>query len=346
MGGTPNGPTSTEAAGDVVLRPLIGWIGEDLRGLVHLDELAEMEEGRTLRHARGLLHRMGDDDDAQIALELVHECLDLGRGDRVERRARFVHEQHFRVHGDGAGDAKPLLLTAGQTGAGLVQPVLDLFPKARSGQALLHDLRVIRLGLAEPVNPGAVGDVLEDRLGERVGLLEHHTDPGAQLHRIYARRIDVLAVEPDVALDTADVDHVVHAIETAQEGRLAAAGRADQGGDRLIEHFKIDVEQGLLLAVPEIDVARLHLELMLLNRQSAFLLLWHYRRLYADGWPLFHLCLHDIDPLLPLPLEHLPKRDGNDVHHDEKAQQNQNRRRSARDKAALGAVCPAEDLSR
>ena len=75
-----------------------------------LDDLAEMEEGRALRDAGCLLHRMGDDDDGVTALELVDQLLDPGGRDRIERLARLVHQDHLGVDRNGPGDAQPLLL--------------------------------------------------------------------------------------------------------------------------------------------------------------------------------------------------------------------------------------------
>ena len=43
-----------------------------------------MEEGRALRHARGLLHVVGDDHDRIAAAQLVDQLLDLGGRDRIE----------------------------------------------------------------------------------------------------------------------------------------------------------------------------------------------------------------------------------------------------------------------
>ena len=86
-------------------------------GLAIFDQLAEVEEGGALRHARRLLHVVGDDDDRVAAAQLVDQLLDLGGGDRIERRARLVHQDHFRIDRDRAGDAQPLLLAAGQGGA-------------------------------------------------------------------------------------------------------------------------------------------------------------------------------------------------------------------------------------
>ena len=96
-------------------------IGEDLARLAIFDQLAEVEKGGALRHARGLLHVVGDDDDRVAAAQLVDQFLDLGGGDRVERRAGLVHQDHLGIDGDGAGDAQPLLLAAGQGRAAFVQ---------------------------------------------------------------------------------------------------------------------------------------------------------------------------------------------------------------------------------
>ncbi len=81
------------------------------------DQRAEMEERGHLRDAGGLLHRVGDDDDGEVGCELVDQLFDLGGRDRIERRARLVHQDHFGANRDGAGDAEALLLAAGETGA-------------------------------------------------------------------------------------------------------------------------------------------------------------------------------------------------------------------------------------
>src|SRR5690606_171023 len=101
---------STEAAGDVVLRALVTRIGEDAFRLAFLDKLAKMEESRALRDTRCLLHRMCHDDDGVIAPQLVHQLFDFRRRDGIKRRAGLVHQDHFRLHGNGARNAEPLLL--------------------------------------------------------------------------------------------------------------------------------------------------------------------------------------------------------------------------------------------
>jgi hypothetical protein len=73
------------------------------------------------------------------------------------------------------------------------------------------------------VDARAIGDVVVDRLRKRIGLLEHHPDPRAQLHDILALVLDIAAVEPDGSRHARTRDRIVHAVEAAQEGRLAAA---------------------------------------------------------------------------------------------------------------------------
>ena len=87
-----------------------------------------------------LLHVVRDDDDGVVLLELSDQVLDRQRGDRVQRRARLVHQQHVGLHRDRAGDAQPLLLTTGEPAAGLVEPVLDLVPQVRAPQRPLGHL--------------------------------------------------------------------------------------------------------------------------------------------------------------------------------------------------------------
>src|SRR3546814_2484532 len=77
-----------------------------------------------------------------------------------------------------------------------------------------------------------ISDWSSDVCSSDVGLLEHHADARAQLHHIHRRIVDILAVERDRAFDARAGNRVVHAVERAQEGRFAAARRADERGDR------------------------------------------------------------------------------------------------------------------
>jgi hypothetical protein len=72
---------------------------------------------------------VGDDHDRVLLLQLEHQVLDPAGGDRIERGARLVHQDHVRIDGDAAGDAEPLLLAARHPVGVLVEPVLDLVPE-------------------------------------------------------------------------------------------------------------------------------------------------------------------------------------------------------------------------
>src|ERR1017187_8963764 len=54
---------SSEPPCNVILGGLLARLREDDLGLVELDELAQHEEGRLVRDARGLLHIVRHDDD-------------------------------------------------------------------------------------------------------------------------------------------------------------------------------------------------------------------------------------------------------------------------------------------
>ena len=89
-----------------------------------------------------------------------------------------------------------------------------------------------------PCDAQAVGDVVEDRLGEGIGFLEHHADLAAQLDHVHVLAVDVLAVEQHLPFDPRAGDDVVHPVERAQEGGFAAAGRADEGRDPVPFHVQ------------------------------------------------------------------------------------------------------------
>ena len=80
---------------------------------------------------------MRDDDDRVAVFELVDQLLDALRGDRVERRRRFVHQQDLGLDGERARDAQALLLAARERQRRRVQAILHLVPERRRLQARL-----------------------------------------------------------------------------------------------------------------------------------------------------------------------------------------------------------------
>src|SRR3546814_18411665 len=121
-------PHSAVAAGDVILGTGFARVGEDFRRVAIFDQIAEMENRRLLADARSLLHIVGDDHYRIAPAQYVAQFLDLGGGDRVQRRAWLVHQDHLGLARDAASDPTTLLLAAQQSGAHVTSALLHHFP--------------------------------------------------------------------------------------------------------------------------------------------------------------------------------------------------------------------------
>jgi len=143
--------------------------------------------------------------------------------------------------------------------------VLDLAPQRRTSERVLDDL-VERRALAGSVDPRAVRDVVEDRLGERVRLLEHHADPSSYLGGVDLAAVEVLAVIGDRTLHLRAGREVVHPVERPQHGRLAATRRADERGDLVAADVEVDVGHRAGGAVEDLDAVELEHDLALALR--------------------------------------------------------------------------------
>ncbi len=105
---------------------------------------------------------------------------------------------------------------------------------------------------------GPVGDVVVDGFGKGVGFLKDHAHLGPQRHHIDIFIVDVLLVDGDLAGHAAAVDGVVHAVQAADEGGLAAAGRPDHGDHFVAADIEGDILDGVLVAIVDIDIAAGH----------------------------------------------------------------------------------------
>ena len=103
-----------KAARYIILSSLSLRIGEYLFRLVELHHFAQIKESSLVAHASRLLHIMRDDNNRIVLFQFMNQFLYFCRRDRVERRRRLVHQQYRRRHRHRAGNAKTLLLTAGQ----------------------------------------------------------------------------------------------------------------------------------------------------------------------------------------------------------------------------------------
>src|SRR3989304_923442 len=115
---------SAEAAGDVILGLFHLRLDEQVVGDAELDEFANVHVGSVVRHARGLLHVVGNDQYGHLLLQFVDQFLDARRGNGVQRRGRLVEKQDLGFGCQGARAAPPLPLPAGEVERQLMQPVL------------------------------------------------------------------------------------------------------------------------------------------------------------------------------------------------------------------------------
>src|SRR5690606_17566542 len=82
-------------------------------------------------------------------------------------------------------------------------------------------------------------------------------DLAAYLHRVDVAAVELLAAHHDLAVDARARDDLVHAVQRAQEGGLAAAGRADERGHRPGRDRHGDALDGLEVAVVDVEVGDL-----------------------------------------------------------------------------------------
>ena len=116
---------------------------------------------------------MGYNDNGVVFLQFMYQFLDLLGGDGIQGGSRLIHEHDRRRHGQGTGDAEPLLLPSGQAQGGIVEPVFYLFPESRLFQAGLHPVTQ-KTPVFHAVDPQAIGHIFKNRFGEGVGFLKDH----------------------------------------------------------------------------------------------------------------------------------------------------------------------------
>ena len=85
--------------------------------------------------------------------------------------------------------------------------------------------------------------------------MKHHADTGTQQIQVLPGVQNILAVEFDFSLGTLPWVQAVHAVKGAQQGRLATARRANEGGDFVLCDVEIDIHQPLERAIEKTQVS-------------------------------------------------------------------------------------------
>ncbi len=147
----------------------------------------------------------------------------------VQRAERLVEQQHLGVVDEGAGDGDALLLAAGETGHGTMLKALERYESEH-----LHHLGLDLL-LGDLFLPQGEGHVFKDvQVGEQGVLLKD----GVHTPLVGGHVVDLLPQEEDVALVRR-----LKAADEPQQGRLAAAGGAEQGDKLVVVDVQVDAFQ-------------------------------------------------------------------------------------------------------
>ncbi|KFI56632.1 HAD-superfamily hydrolase [Bifidobacterium callitrichos DSM 23973] len=190
---------------------------------------------------------MRDDERGAPLHEPVHAMLDERLGAGVDRRGRLIEDQRRRI-GDGGtrdGEQLPLALTQG----GAVRCQLRV---VAVGQLLDEGIRIGEARRGPHLLIGGVetpeADVVHDRTGEQVRVLQHHAQRPAQIALAHIADIDA------VIGDRTGID-VVEAGDEVGDRRLAGAGGSDERDllPGLGEHRHV-VKHFLALHIAEVHV--------------------------------------------------------------------------------------------
>ena len=210
--------------------------------LDHLPEVHHRHAVGDVPHDRQIV-RDEDVGEAEVALQRVEE-VDHLRADRdVERRDRLVEDDQLRVESERPRDADPLPLAAREL---VREAVRVLRREPDRPQQLVHPGAPLRAVIAT-VDAERLADDVADRharVERRVRVLEDDLHLPAHLAHLAPTEVrDVAPVEDDLArrrLDQLD--------QRAREGRLAAAGLADEPERLARAQCQVDAVDGVDLA--------------------------------------------------------------------------------------------------
>ncbi len=214
----------------------VGGLVVEIERRADLLDPAQAQHHDRIRHGHGLDLIVGDVDHRRIdpLMQLGDLHPHLHPQLRIEVGERLVEQKDLRLADDRAADRDPLPLPARELRRAAVEQRLDL----QDAGGLADPLRDQRLGRAHGLEPE--GEVLADRHVriERVRLEDHREAAlgGVDL-------VDQLAVDEDLA-----VAHLLEPGDHPQQGRLAAAGRADEDHELAVLDLEVDAVDHLGVA--------------------------------------------------------------------------------------------------
>ena len=213
---------------------MLGVREELLRGLIFLDP-ALIDEDDSVGHLAGKAHLVGDHQHGDAGVgQLLHQLQHLADHLRVEGGGGLVEQDDIRVHGQSAGNGNALLLAAGKA----LGEHIGFIGQADTGQQLLGTLGSLLLALELEQLRGQAEVLLDGQVGEEVEVLEHHA-------HLLAHGIDVGIIHLDALKLDGAAGGDLQSVQAAQEGRLAAAGGADQADHIAAVDVDVDALQDI-----------------------------------------------------------------------------------------------------
>ena len=177
---------------------------------------------------------MGDNHHGHsLVRQLPHDLQHLSDHLWVQGAGGLVKEDYVRVHGQGADNGNPLLLSAGDAARIDVRLV-------RQSDAFQQPAGVLlRLGLGLPLQgDGGKGDVLHHRqVGKQVEVLEHHSHFAPHRVDVHPLGSDILSLKPDFSAGGG-----LQQVQAPQEGGFPRTGGPD-------DHYLFPLLYGLGNAV-------------------------------------------------------------------------------------------------
>src|SRR5215218_9721506 len=235
----PRPPEGVGNRGNEGARVGMAGTGEDRLPWPGLDDAAEIHHGDAVAHVLDDAEVVADHDVGQPegVLELEQEIDDLRPDRNVERRHRLVQQHHLRPQDQRPGDADALALAAGELvriARRMLWPQADL--REHRGDAGV-DLAVVRHAMQAKRRRERRPDGLA-RVERGIGVLEDELRDTGPRHAVHAGA-DLMAVEKDAA-----ARRRLEAEDRQGEGRLAAAGLADDAEALALLELEIDAVDG------------------------------------------------------------------------------------------------------
>ncbi len=200
----------------------------DVERAADLFDAAAAQDDDAVGHGHRLDLVMGDVDHrvAELGVEVGDLDAHLQPQFGVEVRERLVEEEDHRLAHDGPADGDALALAAGELAGAAVEQHADL-EQVGGGVDAGGDV-----GAGHPHVLEAEGQVLAHGHVRVEGVgLEHHREAALGFRDV----VDPAALDQDVA-----GGRVVEAGDQAQQGGLAAAGRADEDDEFTVGDFEVD----------------------------------------------------------------------------------------------------------